>query len=65
MSFETAIISRFRTRLGEIKANSEETILSGRCADIEAYRYASGYLKALTDALTIAEEIVREIQGET
>jgi hypothetical protein len=64
VSFDFAIISRLRTRLDELKSDSVDMILNGRCRDIEAYRYATGYMKAINDAMVVAEEIAKEIQGE-
>ena len=65
MSYETAILTRLRARLDNLKGNSAEIIVSGRCADYSQYRYSCGYLKALDDAMVLAEEVAKEIQGVT
>ena len=56
-------LERFILKIAEQKRTDADSILSGRMKDFAEYRYAAGYLKGLDDAVLIAQEMVRQIQG--
>lgn len=61
---DAAFLERFRQRLKEQNVQAVEDVLTGKIKDFTEYRYSVGYLKGLRDAETIADQLVKEIQGE-
>lgn len=62
MSIDTAFLSAFRIRIAEERQRAVDNLVSGRLLDHSEYRYSCGYIKALDDEITIAEETLTAMQ---
>lgn len=64
MSLDTTFLIAWRQRVEDEQDKAGKHIIEGSMKDFSEYRYTLGYIKALSDALTLADEITEQMQKE-
>jgi hypothetical protein len=64
-SFDLLFYRKLRERLDEERQSRAEFILNGTYTNLEDYKAAVGYLKAISDTLIRANEINSKLIGDT
>lgn len=64
-SFDTLFFRKLRERLEEEKMTRAEFLLNGSYTNLEDYKAAVGYLRGISDTLIWANEINKQLIGDT
>ena len=64
-SFDILFFRKLREKLNEETKSRAEFILSGSYTNLEDYKAAVGYMKAISDTLIWANEINNQLIGDT